>query len=194
MRLMRFEDLYEKWGKKSLTQAEAGDLLGVSERTFRRYCRSYESTGYVGLYDKRLDRKAHNGAPIDEILKLQTLYTEQYAGYTISHFYDKYCDDNQGTRSYSWVKRQLQDAGLAVKAKKRGAHRRKRERASMVGMMLHQDGSTHEWVSGQVWDSIVTMDDADSTVYSGFFVEEEGTHSSFRGVQEVIEAHGLFCT
>jgi len=52
------------------------------------------------------------------------------------------------------------------KAKKRGAHRRRRPRKPMPGMMLHQDGSRHEWVAGQQWDLIVTMDDADSTIYS----------------------------
>ena len=60
--------------------------------------------------------------------------------------------------------------------------------------MIHQDGSTHEWVSGQKWDLIVTMDDAPNEHYSMFFVEEEGTASSFRGVREVIESRGLFAS
>lgn len=64
----------------------------------------------------------------------------------------------------------------------------------MAGMLLHQDGSTHEWVAGHRWDLIITMDDATSEVYSGFFVLEEGTHSSFRGVEETIRQHGLFCS
>jgi len=59
-------------------------------------------------------------------------------------------------------------------------------------MMAHQDGSTHEWVLGSKWDLIVTMDDATSEHYSMFFVEEEGTLSSFRGVREVIDKRGLF--
>jgi hypothetical protein len=59
-------------------------------------------------------------------------------------------------------------------------------------MMLHQDGSRHEWVAGQYWDLIVTMDDADSTIYSAFFVAEEGTMSSFQGIRAVVERHGLF--
>jgi len=59
-------------------------------------------------------------------------------------------------------------------------------------MMVHQDGSTHEWVPRQHWDLIVTMDDATNEHYSMFFVDEEGTQSSFQGVQEVIETRGLF--
>lgn len=61
-------------------------------------------------------------------------------------------------------------------------------------MMLHQDGSRHEWVKGKLWDLIVTMDDATSKHYSMFFVEEEGTQSSFRGVKEVIESNGVFAS
>ena len=58
-------------------------------------------------------------------------------------------------------------------------------------MMLHQDGSTHEWVPGRYWDLIITLDDATSEHYSMFFVEEKGTASSFRGMAEVIETRGL---
>ncbi len=78
--------------------------------------------------------------------------------------------------------------------RKRGTHRKKRERSPLIGMVIHQDGSTHEWVLGQEWVLIVTMDDATSEHYSMFFVEEEGTMSSFQGVQEVIEKHGLFAS
>jgi hypothetical protein len=59
-------------------------------------------------------------------------------------------------------------------------------------MMLHQDGSRHEWVPGKMWDLIVTMDDATNEHYSMFFVEEEGTASSFQGVRDVIVQRGLF--
>lgn len=64
----------------------------------------------------------------------------------------------------------------------------------MKGMMLHQYGSTHQWIEGVYWDMIVTLDDTDSDIYSAFFVEEEGTWSSFQGVKEVILQHGLFCS
>ena len=58
-------------------------------------------------------------------------------------------------------------------------------------MMIHQDGSRHEWVPGKMWDLIVTMDDATSERYSMFFVEEEGTVSSFRGMRDIILQKGL---
>lgn len=194
VRLMRFTELFNQWTEKRLTQQEASLILGVSERTFRRYCRSYEEEGLTGLYDARLDRVSHNAAPVDEVAELLNLFETRYCTFSASHFYDMYRDNHGGTRSYNWVRLTLQDAGLIKKAKKRGAHRRKRERAPMAGMMIHQDGSTHEWIDGEKWDLIVTMDDATSEVYSGFFVDEEGTHSSFNGVKETIQKHGLFCS
>lgn len=59
----------------------------------------------------------------------------------------------------------------------------------MVGMMLHQDASTHAWLPGveRRDDLVVTMDDATSAIYSAFLVDQEGTALSFRGLREVVE-------
>jgi len=98
------------------------------------------------------------------------------------------CQDDGGQRSYPWVKSRLQDTGLVQKGKRKGAHRKWRERVSIPGMLIHQDGSTHEWISGMQWDLIITMDDATREIYSGFFIEEEGTSSSFQGVHETLNS------
>lgn len=110
----------------------------------------------------------------------------------MKHFHERWQHEHGGTRSSTWTKNRLQRAGHVTRASRRGAHRKKRPRKPLPGMMLHQDGSTHEWVPGGHWDLIVTLDDAPSELYSAFFVEEEGTMSSFQGLREVIEAKGLF--
>lgn len=189
---MRFEEAYRGWQEGRLTQEEAGRLLGVCERSFRRYGSRYDDGGLEALLDKRLSQVSHRRAPVDEVLKLTTLYQDRYRGWNVQHFFRKYSYRHEGRRSYTWVKSRLQEAGLAERSKKRGAHRKKRERMPLPGMMVHQDGSTHEWVPDQVWDLIATLDDATSRIYSLFFVDEEGTWSSFQGVREVIEVHGLF--
>ena len=191
-RQMRFEDAYERWTVKRLTQEEAAQLLGVCERTFRRYIDRYEDEGLDGLLDKRLNQVSHRKAPVDEVVRLEALYKERYDGWNVKHFYGRYREEHQGERSYTWVKSRLQCKGWVVKGKRKGSHRKRRERAALPGMRMHQDGSTHEWVPNQRWDLIVTMDDATSEIYSGFFVEEEGTLSSFRGVSETIKQQGLF--
>jgi transposase len=188
---MRFEEAYEGWQARRLTQEEAARLLGVGERTFRRYLDRYEEAGLEGLIDKRLEQVSQRRAPVDEVLAVTERYRRRHLGWNVKHFYAWYRREGGG-RSYSWVKNTLQRAGLVTQAVKGGTHRTRRERAPWPGMMLHQDGSTHEWVAGQQWDLIVTMDDATNEHYSMFFVPEEGTASSFQGVREVIVSRGLF--
>ena len=194
VRKMRFEEAYEGCKKGRLTQEEAARLLGVCDRTYRRYLVRYEEQGMEGLIDQRLGQISHRSAPVDEIIALADLYNHRYQGFTVKHFYSWYQRSHGGIRSYTWVKNTLQGKGLVPKASRKGTHRKQRPRAPYIGMMLHQDGSTHEWVPGKLWDLIVTMDDASSEHYSMFFVEEEGTQSSFQGVNEVIDKHGLFAS
>lgn len=188
---MRWQEAYEGWDEGRLTQAEAAGLLGMCERSFRRYLVRYEAQGLEGLIDRRVEQISNRRAPVDEVMALTTQYQQRHHGWNVKHFHSWY-RRNGGVRSYTWVKNQLQESQLVKRAKKRGAHRKRRERAALPGMLIHQDGSRHEWVSGQQWDLIVTMDDATSEHYSMFFVEEEGTASSFRGVREVVKARGLF--
>jgi len=194
VRKMRFEEAYEGWKKGRLTQEEAARLLGVCDRTYRRYLVRYEEQGMEGLIDQRLGQISHRSAPVDEIVALADLYNYRYQGFTVKHFYSWYQRSHGGIRSYTWVKNTLQGKGLVPKASRKGTHRKQRPRAPYIGMMLHQDGSKHEWVPGKLWDMIVTMDDANSEHYSMLFVDEEGTQSSFQGVNEVINKRGLFAS
>jgi hypothetical protein len=191
IRKMRFEEVYGGWSESRLTQEEAARILGVCDRTFRRYIDRYAQGGLEGLSDRRLTQASFRRAPVDEVLAVSDLYRSRHRGWNVKHFYGWYQRDG-GQRSYTWVKNTLQGAGLVSRARKRGAHRKRRERAPLAGMMLHQDGSNHEWVPGKKWDLIVTMDDATSEHYSMFFVAEEGTASSFQGIREVIIRQGLF--
>ena len=191
VRIMRFEEAYGGWQEGRLTQEEAARLLGVCERTFRRQINRYEDDGIQGLIDKRLAQASHRRAPVDEVMQVTECYRRRHMGWSAKHYFSWYRRDG-GKRSYTWVKSRLQEAGLIAKSKGKGKHRKRRERAPWPGMMLHQDGSPHQWVSGVSWDLIVTMDDATNEHYSMFFVDEEGTASSFQGIQEVIESRGLF--
>ena len=194
IRKMRFDEAYQGWQARRLTQEEAARLLGVHERTFRRYIDRFEDEGLAGLADKRLEQVSHRRAPVDEVVRLEALYRERYDGWNVRHFHQFYRDRHDGQRSYTWVKNRLQTAGLVKRAKARGTHRRKRDPAPLAGMLLHQDGSTHQWVPDHYWDLIVTMDDATNEHYSMRFVDQEGTASSLLGVRDVLERHGLFCS
>ena len=194
LRLMKFEEVYVRTTSRLLSQAEAAEVLGVSERTFRRWRDRYEADGADGLYDRRLGRVSARRAPVDEVARVLALFDTRYWDFTAKHFHEKLVAEHGCARSYNWVRLTLQARGRMRAAPRRGAHRRKRPRRALPGMMVHQDGSRHAWVPGRWWDLIVTMDDATSTIYSAFFVDEEGTMSSLRALAEVIRGRGLFCS
>ena len=118
------------------------------------------------------------------------LFDTRYWDFTAKHFHEKLVPSTTASAATLGAP---DLAGTRMRAApRRGAHRRKRPRRALPGMMLHQDGSHHAWVPGRRWDLIVTMDDATSEIYSAFFVDEEGTMSSFRALSEVIRERGLF--
>jgi len=195
IRRMRFEDVLSRSERSELNQIEAAELLGISERTFRRWRDRHRESGLEGLSDRRLAPSLRR-APVAEIERMLGLYSDIYRGFTVKHFHEQLVKRHNYVLGYTVTKLHLHRAGLVHKAKKRSAHRKKRPRRPMVGMMLHQDASTHAWLPGdpRKYDLVVTMDDATSALYSAFLVDEEGTASSFRGLCEVVDTHGLFCS
>jgi Winged helix-turn helix len=194
-RMLKFRDVLSRWERRELSMMEAGELLGMSERQFRRYRERFEEEGEAGLVDRRLGKPSEKRIATAEIDRMLGLYRTVYRGWNVKHFHEHGVRDHKFSWGYTWTKTQLHTANLVERAKRRGAHRRKRERKPCEGMMLHQDGSPHCWLAGQPpIDLIVTMDDATSTIYSAFLVEEEGTASSLRGLLETFLAHGLPCS
>jgi transposase len=195
IRRMRFEAILDRHEAGELSQIEAAEMLGISERSLRRWRDRLREEGPEGLKDRRLGKPSSRRAPAEEIVRMLGLYQAHYADFTVKHFHDQLKQRHNYTLGYTLTKRCLHRAGLVVPAPRRSAHRKKRPRRPMIGMLLHQDGSRHLWVPGmdRMLDLIVTLDDADSRIYSAFLVEEENTASSFRGLSEVIARHGLFC-
>lgn len=192
VRVITFRSVLGRYEAAEFNQIEAAELLGISERTFRRWSQRYEEAGEAGLLDRRLGRASGRRVPLDREQEVETLYRTRYGGFTARHFHEHLVRDHGFNWGYTWTKSFLQSKGLLGRAPRRGAHRRKRPRRPLPGMMLHQDGSRHEWLAGQcAMDLIVTMDDATNTIYSAFLTEEEGTASTFRALSEVFSEHGL---
>jgi transposase len=194
IRLMKFESLLERHERGELSQAEAAEMLGMSERTFRRWRDRHGEAGEAGLADRRLCKASPKRAPASEIERMRALYVEMYGGFTIKHFHEKLQKRHDYKLGYTVTRLALQSAGLVRPAPRKGAHRRKRPRRALAGLLLHQDGSRHAWLAGRApLDLVITLDDATSEIYSAFLVEEEGTASSLRALAETIAAKGLFC-
>jgi len=191
-RMEKFIEVLSRFEEKRLSGHDAAEILGMSERTFRRYRRRHEDCGFDGLFDRRLGKKSARAVPADEVSWMIEQYRTRHMGWNVKHFHDHLVKHHNFNWGYTWTKTRLQRSGLVIKVCGRGKHRRRRPRRPCTGMMLHQDGSTHEWLEGRAkLDLIVTMDDATSEVYSAFLVDEEGTKSSFRGFLNVFETHGL---
>jgi transposase len=154
---MKFEEIQELRTESRLSIEEASRLLGVCERTFRRYVRRHDEQGLAGLSDQRLGKRAHNAANEEEVNALIELYQNYYSGYSASHFFDKYSGKYDGKRSYNWVRLTLQSQGITRAGKVKGGHRCKRPRALMAGMMIHHDASTHLWVDRYPCQATVFM-------------------------------------
>jgi transposase len=192
IRMARIVEAIGRYRSKKLSCLEAAEFLGVSERHFRRLRDSYEEEGAEGIADKRRGRPASNKAPAEAADYVAEQFRTRYHDFSPKHFHEEL--KRRGFRyGYTWTKSVLYLRGLVKPATARGVHRKKRPRSPLPGMLVFQDGSTHEWFVGQPpCDLIVTLDDATGAILSGFFIDQEGTMSSFRGLAETIATHGLF--
>jgi transposase len=193
-RMMKLQDVLLKAMAKKITWWEAAEIIGVTDRTMRRWREKLEDQGYSGLADGRKGKASLKRVPVAVAEEVLRLYQEVYYDLNIKHFHEKLRAEHKIELSYTWVQLALQGAGLVAKARKRGKHRQRRERRPMAGMLLHIDGSKHQWFGDQHWhDLIVILDDATSEIYYAQLVEEESTRTVMMGLRDVIDKKGLFC-
>ena len=146
------------------------------------------------MADRRKGKPSEKRVPLATVEQVLGLYQKTYYDLNVRHFHEKLKEEHGIHLSYTWVQQALQGAGLVARGPRRGKHRRRRERRPMVGMLLHIDGSKHQWFGDECWyDLIVILDDATSEIYYAQLVEEESTRTVMAGLREVIQTQGLFC-
>ncbi len=193
-RAMKVQDVMLQAMAKKITWWQAAEILGISDRHMRRWRERYVEEGYNGLLDRRRGKPSRRRVPMATVEKVFALYREKYFDLNVQHFHEKLQAEHGIELSYTWVKQALQGAGLVGRGRKRGAHRKRRERRPLPGMLLHIDGSRHQWFQDERWyDLIVILDDATSEIYYAQLVEEESTATVMAGLKEVIERQGVFC-
>jgi transposase len=177
-----------------VTWMQAADILGISPRQMRRIRAEWEEGGWEALMDRRDGRFVKTKILADDIREICRLKREVYPDFNLRHFHEKLTEEHGIDISYTWTRKLLQEAGIVEKAPGRGKHRRRRERRPMRGMLLHIDGSTHQWLPElPKQDLIVVQDDADSRILYARFVEEEGSLSTFAALKQVVTCCGRFC-
>ena len=192
VRMARIVEAIGLYRSGKVTCEEAAEWLGMSERHFRRLRDRYEAEGAEGIIDRRRGRVSGRRAPMDQADWVIDQYATRYFDFTVKHFHEEIAKRGF-VYSYAWTRMVLYRSGLVRPKRRLGPRRKKRVRRPLPGMMVFQDGSTHEWLAGRPpLDLIVTMDDATSEVYSMFLVEQEGTASTLRGLSETIGKVGLF--
>jgi transposase len=194
-RMMKLQDVLLKAMAKKITWWAAAEIIGVTDRTMRRWRERLEIHGYSGLVDRRKGRPSNRQVPVAKVEQVLGLYRDTYFDLNMRHFHEKLREEHGIELSYTFVQKALQGAGLVARGRKRRKHRRRRERRPMPGMLLHIDGSKHQWFGDERWyDLIVILDDATSEIYYAQLVEEESTRTVMEGLRMVIESQGLFCS
>src|SRR5260221_4993605 len=192
--MMKVQEVILRALAKKITWWQAAEILGLSDRQMRRWHWRYREYGYDGLIDRRVGQPSPKRVPLAVVEQVFALYREKYFDLNVRHFHEKLQQEHQIRLSYTWVKKALQGAGLVRAQGKRGVHRRRRQRRPWPGMLLHIDGSRHQWFQDERWyDLIVILDDASSEIYYAQLVEEESTMTVMAGLREVIERKGVFC-
>src|SRR6267143_1516503 len=193
-RMMNVQEVILRAMAKKITWWQAAEIIGMSDRQMRRLHWRYREHGYDGLLDRRVGQPSPKRVPLAVVEQVLGLYQEKYFDLNVRHFHEKLREQHQIRLSYTWVKKALQGAGLVRRERKRGVHRRRRERRPLPGMMLHIDGSRHQWFQDDRWYALlVILDDATSEIYYAQLVEEESTMTVLRGLREVVEQQGIFC-
>ena len=193
-RMMKLQDVLLKAMAKKISWGAAAEIIGISDRTMRRWHQRWDEHGYEGLMDRRKGKPSSHRVAVKTVEEVLRLYRERYFDLNVRHFHEKLSEEHQIHLSYTWVQQALQGAGLVARQRKRGPHRRRRPRRPLPGMLLHIDGSKHRWLNDERWyDLIVILDDATSEIYYAQLVEEESTRTVMAALREVIENKGLFC-
>ena len=193
-RAMKVQEIILRAIARRITWLQAAEIIGISARQMRRMKQRYEEFGYDGLYDRRRGKPSPKRVPLQTVERVLELYREEYFDFNVKHFQEKLEEEHGIELSYTWVKSALQGAGLVKKDPKRRTHRKRRARRPLIGMLLHIDGSKHQWFQDERWyDLIVIMDDATSEIYYAQLVEEESTQTVMAALREVVETKGHFC-
>jgi transposase len=193
--MMKIQELILKAMAGKLKWWEAAEIIGVTDRTMRRWRERYQEHGYSGLWDYRRRSPSPKRIAVEVLERVLQLYREKYFDFNVQHFHEKLREEHGISQSYTWVKTALQEAGLVERRKKRGTHRKRRPRRAMPGMMLHIDASEHNWFGdGRKYELIVIMDDATSEIYYAHLVEAESTRSMLSALREVVKTRGVFCS
>jgi transposase len=192
-RAMTRREIITKAIARQLTWVQAAEIVGVTPRQMRRIRWRVEH-GVDAVMDQRAGRPRRKRIKAGTIEFLCRLKRDVYADFSLRHFYEHVTEKHGVKVSYNWLRLMLQEAEVVEKEPARGKYRRRRERRPMVGMLVHLDAATHQWLAGlPQQDLVVALDDADGRILYARFFPQEGTASTFAALEAVVRNYGRFC-
>lgn len=192
-RAMRVQEVLLRAMSGLISWVQAAEIMGLSDRSMRRWRERLEKEGYDGLFDRRRQSPSPKRVPLATVERVLKLYRTEYPDFNVQHFHEELVEHHDIKLSYSWVKNALQVAGLVPRGRRAGAHRRRRERRPLPGMLLHIDASRHAWIPEGMNDLVSISDDATNELYYAQLVEEENTLTVMEAIRSVVERLGVFC-
>jgi transposase len=178
--------------EQKATRLDAQKLLDVSERTIRRYLRSYNTHGPLFLKHGNAGRAPINKKPEQLKVAIQKLIEERYPQFNMLHLQEKLLENEGLTIKRETLRKWCHEINCVKRRKKkRSRGHYYRQRLSQEGLMLQMDGSHHRWWPGEKSCLIAAIDDATSKIpYAEFFASED-TYNCMKVIQKIIEKFGI---
>jgi len=159
--------------RKELTVVAAADLMGLSLRQARRLWKRFVAEGDRGLVHKLRGRASNRRLGQEVRDRVVKLHQEKYADFGPTLACEKLAGEGL-VLSPDTLTALLKERGLWQRKRRRGRHRKRRERRACLGSMVQMDGSHHDWFEGRAgWCVLMVMvDDATSRTYARFYGAE----------------------
>lgn len=178
--------------KAEITQAEASEILSLSERQIRRIVSRIRQEGDIGIIHKSRGKESSRKLSRKLTDRIVYLYQQKYQGFGPTLFCEKLAEEEDIHISDETTRKLLIESGLWEVNRKRKAHRQWRQRKEHCGEMVQMDGSHHDWFEGRGPECVLMayIDDATNRVYCRFY-EYEGTIPAMDSFKRYIMRYGI---
>lgn len=173
-------------------QAEAAQMLGISDRQIRRLCDRVRKDGNRGVIHGLKGQPSNHRLPQwykDDALALVKQHYPDFG----PTFANEKLFDNHGIRiSTNTLRKAMLVEGLYMAKPQKPKHRKWRARRTCVGMLVQLDGSEHAWFEGRgpKCALLIFIDDATSRILYGRFITVEDTANLMTCAKAYLKLHG----
>ncbi|MBI5756001.1 MAG: ISNCY family transposase [Nitrospirae bacterium] len=180
--------------RRMITQEEAAEVIGISERHTRRLIKRVREEGDRGIIHGSRGKPGH--ARIDEEIRAKAIEIceEKYKDFGPTFASEKLCELNKIKVHHDTLRRWLIDTDKDKWEWQRKArpHRQWRQRKDYFGEMVQVDGSHHDWLEGRgPWLIFMGYIDDATGITFGRFYDYEGTMPAMDSLMRYIGKYGI---